>query len=522
MRAGWAQAALRFLANIQHFSNLVIKKPLRGYQLEPARAILESVLHGHGHEFLIVFPRQAGKNEMVAQLLVYLLNLYQRAGGNIIYGAIGANLGMGIDRLESRLANVWNAGAWATKRKPTRRTLGKAAVLFLSSHPQATARGQTAHLLMVIDEAQDQDRSHIEAVFTPMRASTNATAVYIGTVKLTTDFLWTKKLELEREERRDGIRRVYLVPPEEVTAENAAYRQFLDSQVRRHGRQHPIIASEYYLEPVDGAGGLFDERRQALMRGSHERSSSPAPGRLYLATLDLAGEDEAATDPLARLEHPGRDYTVATVFDVHLPEPGRYAPGPTYRAVDVFVDQGSKHFEEVPGRPPLVERLRAWLEHWQVLHLVTDESGVGLGVSSWLAAALGSHRVTGYNFGGSAKAALGSAFLAVVETGRFQYWTGDEAIPLSDGWLFWQQVKHCTYDLPPEGQFDRHLRWSVPENARVSTPEGPRLVHDDRLLSAALIAEADRLYRTGSLRLGRAESHTVRPVDPLAGTGDIF
>ncbi|MGD8491254.1 MAG: hypothetical protein PVI68_19765, partial [Anaerolineae bacterium] len=450
MREGLLGAVLRYLADISHFSNLVIKRPLRTYQLEPARAILDSVLNNRGLEFLIVFPRQAGKNEMVAQLLTYLLNLYQRTGGNMVYGAVGDGLGMGIDRLESRLGNVWNAGHWGTKRKPTRRTLGKAAVLFLSSHPQAAARGQTAHHLLVIDEAQDQDANHIEAVFTPMRASTNATAVYIGTVKLTTDFLWTKKQELEREERRDGIRRVFLIPPEEVTAENPAYRHFLDTQIRKHGRNHPIVASEYYLEPVDGAGGLFDARRQALMRGSHARQREPAPGRLYLATLDLAGEDEAATDPLARLEHPGRDYTVATVFDVRLPEPGHYAPGPTYHAVDVFVDHGSKHFQEVPGRPPLVERLLAWLEHWQVGHLVGDESGVGLGVISWLASAMGGHRVTGYNFGGHAKAALGSAFLAVVETGRFKYWTGDEEIPLSDGWSFWQQVAHCTYDLPPD------------------------------------------------------------------------
>ena len=42
--------------------------------------------------------------------------------------------------------------------------LGKAAVVFLSSHPQAFARGETAHHLLVVDELQDQDAAHVQAV----------------------------------------------------------------------------------------------------------------------------------------------------------------------------------------------------------------------------------------------------------------------------------------------------------------------------------------------------------------------
>jgi hypothetical protein len=145
--------ALKLLADLQTFSRLVLQLPLRPYQLEPARAILHSILHRRGLEFLLVFPRQSGKNEAVAQLLVYLLNLYHRAGGNIIYAATGDNLGLGIQRLEARLDNPLNRGHWLTLTKPRRRQLGKAAVVFLSSHPAASTRGQTAHHLLVIDEA---------------------------------------------------------------------------------------------------------------------------------------------------------------------------------------------------------------------------------------------------------------------------------------------------------------------------------------------------------------------------------
>ncbi len=506
----------RMLADVPRFSEIVLRMPLRRYQREPLRAIMQSILKRQGLEFLLVFPRQSGKNEAVAHLLVYLLNLYRRWGGNIIYGATGTGLGLGIERLEARLDNAWNLGQWTRKARPDRRGLDDAQVVFLSTNPTATARGQTAHHLLIIDEAQDASSSHIEAVFSPMRAAYNATAVYIGTVKLTTDFLWQKKQQLERAQAEDGIQRVFLVKPDEVIRENSYYHDFLKAQVAAHGRQHPIIASEYYLEPIDGSGGLFPPRRRALMRGAHARQRHPQPGALYVATIDVAGEDEAATDPLARLAHPGRDYTVATIFQVIQPAPGAAAPGPTYHAVDVFVDHGSKHFEEVPGKPALVQRLVAFLEHWHVAHLVVDESGVGLGLTSWLKAAFGEQRVTGLNFGGAgAKAALGAAFLALVETGRFHYWTQDDDHD-TDAFWFWKQVKACTYEVPPDGRFDRDLRWSVPASHRTDTPTGSRLTHDDRLLSAALVAHLDRKLADGSLLLGSGASAVVPAADPLS------
>ncbi|MFC2030957.1 hypothetical protein ACFLWA_09540 [Chloroflexota bacterium] len=586
-----ARMAKYLLSDVTNFSTLVLEQPLRGYQLAPLRPIIRSILNREGREFMLVFPRQSGKNEAVAQLLAYLLNLFCRTEGSIIYGATADTLGMGVDRLEKRLDNTWNATKWTRKGDPTRRCLENACAVFVSTHPQATVRGQTADWLLVVDEVQDQVGSHIESVFTPMRAANNATALYIGTVKMTTDYLWLKKRELEAEQQADGVQRIFMVTPDQVVAENAAYGRFLAAQVRKHGRHHPTIASEYFLEPVDGTGGLFDQRRRALMRGSHTRLGGPVAGRLYVATLDVAGEDEAATDPLARLSNPGRDYTVATIFEVEFrdygddeavapaphaegaAQPRRHVPlkngvqaGPTYRARDVFVDHGSKHFgaerspsplpvggrEWGPGPQPLVERLHAFLQHWEVAHLVADQSGVGQGLVSWLQAAMGEHRVTGYDFAGrSKKAALGAAFLALIETGRFCYWSredddrpaayddrpaayddrpaayddrpaaydgqpaGYDDRPGSDGWWFWEQAKACTYELPPDGQLEKALRWYVPASHRTDIAGGSEATHDDRLISAALVAELDRLYREGRLSLGTAASRAIAPRDPL-------
>lgn len=505
-----AAAAKAILQRVELFSKHVLKMPLYAYQVEPLKHITQSVLNRDGLEFLLVFPRQSGKNEAVAHLFVYLLNLFQRVGGNIVFGAIGDGVGRGLRRLEKRLENNWNRGKWAKAARPIRRILGNAAAVFLSTSPQAHSRGETAHWLLVIDELQDNDASHIDAVFNPMRASTNATRLNIGTVRFTHDALWKKKQELERLEAQDGIKRVFIVKPDQVTAANPHYERFLDAQIKKYGRQHPIIKSEYFLEPIDGSGGLFPAQRRALMAGDHERRSRPEKGKVYVATIDVGGQDEAATDAVAQLENPGRDWTVCYIHEVE-----QTPLGPKYRSVDVFVDQGSRHFQSVPGRESVFNRLVAFLEHWRVAHIVGDESGVGEGIIDALKRRFPG-RVTGFKFTRISKAGLGNSFLSVVETGRYKHWTGDEdGVPLTDAWWFFTQAEYCGYEVRAGGSFERDLRWSVPATTKVDTPAGAQDVHDDRLVAAALVAIVDDLFDEGIIRTGSGRSAQIPAKDPL-------
>src|SRR5258705_8249791 len=62
------QGLRRLLADIDLFSRHAVGMPLRPYQLEPARAILDSVFHRRGRTFTVMMSRQAGKNELSAQL----------------------------------------------------------------------------------------------------------------------------------------------------------------------------------------------------------------------------------------------------------------------------------------------------------------------------------------------------------------------------------------------------------------------------------------------------------------------
>jgi hypothetical protein len=81
----------------------------------------------------------------------------------------------------------------------------------------------------------------------------------------------------------------------------------------------------------------------------------------------------------------------------------------------------------------------------------------------------------------------------------------------------------------PDGRFDLDLRWGVPSTHRRDVPPGRlyptrrgastlRPTHDDRLLSAALIAEFDRLLR--GAKLPPSVRHPFDELPPaLLGTG---
>ena len=511
----------RVLLSIRFFSRLVVQLPLRQYQAVPVDAVMDSILNKRGHEFLWIFPRQSGKDEAVAQLCVFLLTLFSKIERSIVHTyPTGAQLSTGVDRLERRLQNLWLGGDWWSKSKPVRRGLGGSQVAFFSGHPLARSEGATANLLLIVNEAQDQVESVVERRFTPMRASANATALYVGTVRTTGDYLWKVKQRLEKLQAKDGYPRVFVVSPYDVGAEVPQYLEFVESQVAAKGRQHPSVRTEYFNEPVDVGAGLFPERRRALMLGMHKRERVPQEGVSYVALVDVGGQDEQATGE--GLDNPGRDYTVATIARIRRDSQVRV--GPIYEVVDIFVDHGSRHFQASRGAPSLFDRLLAYLVTWGVSVVVCDSTGVGQGLTDALQEACkGKRQVFGFDFAKSyGKARLGSDFLAVVETGRFKYFYDDWEEEGSDAWWFFEQCKACGYELGEGLPIERGLRWSVGPSVKVVMSDGSSVpVHDDRLLSAALVAELDRLVREGDLFIGTGESAVIprRGAEEQGGKG---
>src|SRR5690606_13607793 len=121
-----------------------------------ANPIVDRVLRNRGGQFAIVFSRQAGKDELLAQLVAYLLALHRRSGGSIVLAAptFRPQAALMRDRLLDRLTGS-PLKTYVRVKDGYAVQVGQATARFLSASPQANARGQTADLLLVANEAQD-------------------------------------------------------------------------------------------------------------------------------------------------------------------------------------------------------------------------------------------------------------------------------------------------------------------------------------------------------------------------------
>src|SRR5512137_2421735 len=194
---------------------------LRNYQQQVAEAIVDSVIHKKGQSFVIIFPRQSGKNELQAQLEAYLLCLGSQRSAEMIkvsptWKPQSLNAMRRLERVLKR--NMISRGNW-NKRSGYIYQLGEASIYFLSGSPTSSIVGATASLLLECDEAQDVQISKWDKEIAPMAASTNATRIFWGTA-------WTSKTLLARElraarlqEQEDGIRRTWLLTAEQVGEE---------------------------------------------------------------------------------------------------------------------------------------------------------------------------------------------------------------------------------------------------------------------------------------------------------------
>jgi hypothetical protein len=471
-----AHTALRALyADVAVFSRGALPRyALRPYQVEIARAIVASVRGGWGLQFAVVCARQSGKDEVLAQTIAYLLNLYQRAGGTIVVAAPTFRPQSLISRarLLDRLANPLNRRQVAA-RDGYIVGLGQATARFLSAGPAASVRGETASLLLVANEAQDILPDRWDAVFDPMAAATNATTVFSGTVWSDRTLLARQMRHLRRLEAVDGVQRVFTVPWERVAAEAPAYGERVRARIAQFGRDHPFIRTEYDLQELAGGGGLFGPARRAQLQGDHPRQRRPTPGRTYAFLLDVAGEDGAGggIDDGAGLRARGtrRDSTALTVVEITPGAPGAL---PRYRVVDRRLWTGARHTDL---HATLVDLAR---NHWRARAVIVDATGVGAGLASFLTAALGANVVRSFIFSAASKSDLGWRLLALIDSGRLKEYAPDGA---PDTALFWRQLEACAYEVRPGP--GKLLAWGV-DDART---------HDDLLLALALAGALDDL-----------------------------
>ncbi len=452
---------------------------LRPYQQEVARAILGSVFGRKGLTFSVEIARQGGKDELSAQLELLLLTLYILEPQNLVKCSptFKPQTLISMMRLKDRLDDAGFGGIWAGELGYTIR-LGNARAVFLSADEQANVVGNTAHILLEIDEAQDVSKEKYSKEFKPMGATTNVTTVHYGTTWDSSTLLEEVKQTNLELERRDGIRRHFRYDWQEVARYNPDYRAYVEAERERLGENHPLFLTQYCLLPIHSGGGFLSRQQQAQLQGEHPRRQQPESGRVYVAGIDLAGEAEAEGADL-RAAKPRQDSTVVTIAELDFSVCDGLQKQPRVKVVEHYWWTGRKHTELYAQ---LVDILRAV---WHCHKVVVDATGVGQPVSSFLRGALGA-RVSGFTFTAPSKSELGFSLLAAINSGRLKIYAGDGSAEYRE---FWQEMKEA----------QSHYRQNQTMNFHVAPSQG----HDDFLMSLALVVEAARRYAPRGARGNR-------------------
>ena len=484
---------------------------LRPYQLEVARAAMDSIQKGKGLTFSVEIARQGGKNELSAHLEVLLLTLYMARGGNIVKCSptFKPQTIISIERLKQRLDDFGFAGIYRPQMGYIVQ-LGNAKAIFLSAEGSSSVVGHSADLLLEIDESQDVSHEKYTKEFRPMGSAANVTTVLYGTTwddKTLLEEVKQANLELEK---KDGVKRHFRYDWQEVGRYNPDYVQFVQTERQRLGEEHPLFKTQYALLPITHGGGFLSRQQIALMLGEHQRQSQSEGKRTYVAGVDLAGEHEPkikpegafASYPKCHSVHPkchsvhpkchsvldtesrkgcvtvgsrfrgndrevdlggrGCDSTVITIAEVDAANPSQ----PVLKVVEQYQWTGTPHSQLYNQMTDILKNV------WNCHRIVVDATGIGQPVASFLRKELGS-RVIPFVITSKSKSNLGFELLSLVNSGRLKLYKQDGS----------QEYQETLFEL-------ERARVRYRPNQTMNFYVDPQEGHDDFLMSLALVVQA--------------------------------
>ena len=479
----------RYQTSMALFSRDVIGMALYPYQTKWADYLIEVTRQRRNETIAIEMPRQSGKNETSAQVEVAILAQNGQRGGSIVKAAPTWKPQI----VNSKLRFVGRAEAVSKKLpfvkfKPTAGYIylcGQAMIQFLSADPDASVVGATASLLLEVDESQDVAIDKYDKDFSPMRASRGAAVVHYGTTWTDDTLLERTKGEIEAGKVKG---RYFRILPDEVALSNPAYGDFVDSEVARLGREHPLIKTQFFLEPLPTAGRMLSEQQLRLMVSDHSYKEKRTSERWIVAGLDFAGADEDAGGISSLMTQSSRDSVSLTVGELELIE---IAAGLQVPRVKVL---GRWEWVNVRADALHTTPYRILWELWRADKVHCDGTGIGATSTTFLASAINSEgeemqRVAPVIFDGglTAHTRLAFNYLAAINGARFL-----DVAPAGDQDLMdvaraetppsnvvahgWWQRGHAKL----EARLGKKVRAYVPEK------EG----HDDLLLSDMLMLDA--------------------------------
>ncbi len=442
---------------------------LRPYQLDVARAVVNSIRKGTGLTLSVEIARQGGKNELSAHLEVLLLTLCMAEGGNLVKCSptFRPQTLISIERLKDRLDEFGFGGIYRL-HKGYIIQLGSARAVFLSAEGSSSVVGHTADIVLEIDEAQDVSKEKYTKEFRPMGSATNVTAVLYGTTWDNNTLLEEVKQSNLEMERTDGIRRHFRYDWQEVGRHNPDYLRFVEAERERLGEEHPLFRTQYALLPITCGGGFLSRAQIALMMGDHHRRSHPSQepgrGRAYVAGIDLAGEldrETAADSVVAGRTAKGQDSTVITIAQL-----SGSASQPVLKVVEQYRWTGTPH-SRLYGEMTAILR-----DVWKCRRIVVDATGIGQPVAGFLRKELGS-RVVPFVITAKSKSDMGFELLSFINSGRIKLYGQDGSA----------EYRETLFEL-------ERARVQYRPNQTMSFYVDPQEGHDDFLVSLALVVQA--------------------------------
>jgi hypothetical protein len=461
------------LRQLEVYARQALDRTFYPYQIEIAKAVLDSVLNHRGLTFSILLARQMGKNEVSALIEAYLLKCMEE--GTIVKAAptYKPQIINSYSRLLSLLekpstrdrlfrAHGYIIGVSRTE-KLARKQVGPR-IMFLSASPDAHIVGATASLLLEVDEAQDVSVEKFNTDLRPMCSTTNCTTVLYGTAWSDDTLLAQVKTTNQELEERDGIRRHFEYDWRTLAALNPNYKAFVEQEIARLGEDHLTIRTQYRLQTITGAGFLLSEKQRRLLRGRHGWMDRPYVDDTdyYVAGLDVGGE--ADSRPVQGRMSRKRDSTVLTIGRVVINE----LLLPNVQIVHQVRWTGKPYLEQYAQSVELCEL-------WDIRRLVIDKTGLGEGLASLLKGKLGEERVVPFHFTRQSKSKLTYQLLSFIDSGQLKMYSGEGA-PDDISIEAWKQLELARYRVPGENLLDMY----------VAPDEG----HDDYLISIALCCEA--------------------------------
>lgn len=357
---------------------------LFAYEDEPARRIVESVIINDGAEISVLFSRQSGKTETLADVVAVLMILLPRlapmfpdllgkfAAGfwvgtfaptedqaSILYGRI-------VDRLTSERAigilldeeiDDYVVG----KGKELKLKKCGSLVRMQTVNPRAKIEGRTFHLI-IVDEAQDADEFTVRKSVHPMGAFVNATLVKTGT-PTTHKGDFYKAIQLnKRMQTKHGARQNHYEADWRVCAKyNKNYGRYVRSEMLRLGPDSDEFMLAYGLKWLLERG-LFITQTKLDDLGDRTMECIPA----YWQSPVVVGIDPARK----------QDSTVVTVVYVNWDQPDHLG----------YYDHRVLNWLELHGDDwePQYAQIVEFLANYDVLGIAVDTQGVGDAVAQRL------------------------------------------------------------------------------------------------------------------------------------------